>query len=201
MKPVAPPLRQFYAHHPGLRVAVNTLFAGGTVAYPTEAVWGLGCDPNNAAAVEHILRLKRRHVSKGLILIAAHKDLFRPLLDSLDAEHLRAIDAGGPGPITWLVPNNGYAPDWITGGRTSVAIRITAHPVAAALSAGFGGPVVSTSANPQNLPPARSLTKVKAYFGANVHAYAPGVTGSAHKPSEIRDIVTGKTVRSGDSAP
>lgn len=188
-----------YACNPRIRVAANIIWAGGIVAYPTEAVWGLGCDPFNAAAVEKILLLKRRPVSKGLILVAADINMFAPFLSSLSAEQRRTLTRSWPAPVTWLVPNNGAVPLWITGGQPTLALRVTTHPVAAGLSRAVGGAIVSTSANPGGFPEASTLTKVKAYFGDNVDAYAPGKVGSLGRPTEIRDLVSGHVVRSSNA--
>ncbi len=184
------------ALRPGIRRAAASLHHGGIVAYPTEAVWGLGCDPKNLRAVQQLLALKKRDPRKGLILIAADIAMLAPYLHALSPSLIEKLQNSWPGAITWLIPNNHYASPWISGGQNTLALRVTAHPVAAALSRAYGGPLVSTSANPQGLPPAKSLMKVKAYFGNNLDAYTPGSIGSAAKPSEIRHLVTGEVIRS-----
>lgn len=184
-----------WPRNPRIRRAARIIRDGGVVAYPTEAVWGLGCDPWNHAAVERILALKGRPVEKGLILIAADTAAIEPYLEGLSSAERATLGAAWPGPVTWLVPANGVAPDWITGGRDTLALRVTAHPVAAGLCRAFGGPLVSTSANPQGLPAAVSLTRVKAYFGQEVDACTPGRVGGAIRPSEIRDLRSGRIVR------
>ncbi|MEZ0121284.1 MAG: L-threonylcarbamoyladenylate synthase [Candidatus Reddybacter sp.] len=183
------------ALRPGIRRAAASLHKGGIIAYPTEAVWGLGCDPENHGAVQNLLALKRRDPRKGLILIAADIALFAPYLHGLSPALLKQLQNSWPAAITWLIPNNHHASPWISGGRDTLALRVTAHPVAAALSRAFGGPLVSTSANPQGLPPAKSLMKVKAYFGNTLDAYTPGSIGHAAMPSEIRNLVTGEVIR------
>lgn len=183
--------------HPQICLAADLLQQQAVVAYPTEAVWGLGCDPHSADAVEKILQLKNRHVSKGLILIADCIERFDPFLAGLDNEHLHRFRKPTTKPTTWLVPNNGAAPRWITGGRDTVALRITSHPVAAALCQLFGGPLVSTSANPQGLAEARTAEQVESYFGDAIALLAPGQVGSSARPSEIRDLVSGEIFREG----
>ncbi|MBK6962044.1 MAG: L-threonylcarbamoyladenylate synthase [Gammaproteobacteria bacterium] len=183
--------------HPSLRIAATLLRAGGVVAYPTEAVWGLGCDPGNPAALARVLALKGRDPGKGLILIAAELAMLRPFLRGLDHRLIARMAATWPGPVTWLIPDNGVALPAVTGGRGTLAVRVSAHPVAAALSHAFGGPIVSTSANPQGLPPATRLPEVKAYFGAGVDYYTPGRVGARRRPSEIRDLMSGAVVRPG----
>ncbi|MGK2914922.1 MAG: L-threonylcarbamoyladenylate synthase [Porticoccaceae bacterium] len=186
-----------WSRNPRIRRTAWLIRQGGVVAYPTEAVWGLGCDPWNQAAVARILALKGRSVDKGLILIAADIAAVEPYLAGLSSSQREMLAATWPGPVTWLVPANGAVPEWITGGRDSLALRVTAHPVAAGLCRAFAGALVSTSANPQGLPAATSLTKVKAYFGKDVDAYAPGRVGGAIRPSEIRDLRSGGIVRAG----
>lgn len=183
--------------HPRIRVAAHAMRRGGVVAYPTEAVWGLGCDPDNARAVEQVLALKQRDPDKGLILVAAELAMLEPYLRGLNRRARARMAATWPGPVTWLVPDNGRASALVTGGRGTLALRVTAHPVAAALSHAFGGAMVSTSANPQGLPPATRLREVKAYFGTGVHHYTPGRVGLRRRPSEIRDLRTGAVVRPG----
>jgi L-threonylcarbamoyladenylate synthase len=185
-------------NHAKINRAAAVLQDAGVVAYPTEAVWGLGCDPWSEQAVSRILQLKGRSEGKGLILIAHHSHYFAPFLHGLDADQLVSFNRTYDKPITWLVPDNGVAPDWIVGQHTTLALRVTAHPVASALCRAFGGPLVSTSANPQGLPEATTGLKVKSYFGSSLDYQTPGSIGNARaKPSEIRNLLTDEVVRSG----
>src|SRR5690606_39119590 len=86
--------------------AVAVLRAGGLLAYPTEGVWGLGCDPFSRPAVTRLLALKQRDVAKGLILVAASAAQLDGLLDwdTLDPSSRDAVLASWPGPHTWVVP-------------------------------------------------------------------------------------------------
>ena len=186
-----------WVSHPHICRAAELLAQQAVVAYPTESVWGLGCDPQSAPAVEKILRLKNRNVGKGLILIADCIERFDPFLAGLEEEYLRRFQELTEKPTTWLVPNNGSAPLWITGGRDTLALRITKHPVAAALCSLAAGPLVSTSANPQGLPAAKSALEVENYFGAQIDLQTPGQVGSAINPSEIRYLISGDVVREG----
>jgi L-threonylcarbamoyladenylate synthase len=186
-----------WVSHPQIYRVAELLKQQAVVAYPTESVWGLGCDPQSASAVEKILQLKKRNVDKGLILIGDSVECFKPFLAGLDEEHLRRFRAPTAKPTTWLVPNNGFAPLWISGGRDTLALRITEHPVAAALCTAFGGLLVSTSANPQGLPAAKSALEVEDYFGDAVDMLAPGQVGNSANPSEIRHLISGEIVRAG----
>jgi L-threonylcarbamoyladenylate synthase len=176
-------------------LAVHALQAEGVIAYPTEAVWGMGCDPFCETAVERLLQLKQRDWRKGVILIAANIEQCAPYLHGLDEKYGQTLRASWPGPNTWLVPNNGAAPDWITGGRDTLALRVTAHPVVAALCKRFGGAIVSTSANPAGKPPARSLLDVRRYFGDQLDAIVPGALGGLQNPTQIRHVISGEICR------
>ena len=184
-----------WSRHHRIRLAADIIGQGGVVAYPTESVWGLGCNPWNRHAVERLLAMKQREPTKGLILIAADIADFEPCLRHLDEQQRQTLEQSWPGPITWLVPNNGFAPDWVTGEFTTVALRVTDHPLAAGLCRVWGGPLVSTSANPGGLPPAKNATRVRVYFGADLDAITPGAVGRHPRPSEIRDLSSGKVLR------
>jgi len=175
--------------------ARNEIQAGGVVAYPTEAVWGLGCDPFNQRTVEKILALKRRPVSKGLLLIAGDQSLFAPLLAFLPQERRQIVEASWPGPNTWVLPDPGIYPGWVRGCHNSVAVRVTDHPVVRALTMGLNYPIISTSANTAGQVPARTLLQTRCYFADQVEYYLPGTLGGLGKPSTIRDALTGAVLR------
>lgn len=178
-----------------LDFARHALAAGGVIAYPTEAVWGLGCEPLNSHAVARLLALKRRPRMKGLILVASAFSQVERFTASVPRATLqRALDSW-PGPATWLFPAADSAPDWLTGHHRTIALRVTAHPVAAALCEAYGGAIVSSSANISGHPPARTALGVRRRFGDALDAILPGDTGGLSRPTPIRDLVTGKLLR------
>lgn len=177
-----------------LRQAHKALRDGGLIAYPTEAVWGLGCDPLNQAAVMRLLELKRRPVEKGLIVIASHFEDIEPWLQPLNEKIEERAYRTWPGPFTWLWPATPAAPKWITGGSGKIAVRLTRQPVAQALCDAVG-PVVSTSANLSGQAPAKTLTEVRLRFGSRIDAVVPGALGRSARPTVIRDLLSGRTVR------
>ena len=178
----------------GFEAAVATLRDGGVIAYPTEGVWGLGCDPDDPAALQAVLTLKQRDPAKGLILIAGDIAQVAPWLEGISEAQRETLLATWPGPNTWLVPDNGRAHPLLRGAHDRVALRVSDHPLVAALCAAYGGPIVSTSANPAGAEPARDLATVRRYFGASLVA-VDGALGGQARPSRIRDLVTGKTLR------
>lgn len=177
-----------------LRVAARLLQSGGVIAYPTEGVWGLGCDPLNEAAVRRLLDLKQRPEAKGLIIIAASLSQVAQWLTGLDERQRAACAATWPGPYTWVVPA-AAAPAWLRGNHDSVAVRVTAHPGVQALCNAFGGALVSTSANTSGHPPARDALQLRQQFGRDLDYILPGRLGGDGKPSEIRDARTGIVLR------
>jgi len=178
-----------------LREAVRALRAGGVVAYPTEAVWGLGCDPLNNGAVDRLLALKKRDWRKGLILIAADFAQLEPYVQLPSRSAQKRAFATWPGPVTWVFPASDHCPMWISGDRDSVAIRVTAHPVAAALCAAYGGALVSTSANRSGRAPACSVSAVRLQFPRQLDALVPGALGDLAGPTPIRQVITGYLLR------
>lgn len=180
-----------------LRRTLRLLRAGGVIAYPTEAVYGLGCDPDDAHAVNRILALKRRPAAKGLILIAAEFEQLQPYLLALDDAVLEQVRTPGPDPITWLLPARPEVPYWLRGAHETLAVRVTAHPLSAALCRTFGKPLVSTSANRAGRPPARTALMVRRQLRKGVDRVIVGRLGGAQRPSAIRDPVSGRVVRNG----
>lgn len=175
--------------------ARRVVAAGGVILYPTEGVYGLGCRWNDADAVARILRLKGRTISKGLILLINSLDQVAPLLELAHVDRER-IGSTWPGPVTWVIPASRRAPDWLTGGRRSLAVRVSAHPLARFLTSSTG-PLVSTSANPAGRPAPDSLLRARGYFPGGIDWIVPGPLGGHRGPSEIRDALSGRVLRKG----
>ena len=183
--------------HLRVTLAAWHLASGGVIAYPTEGVWGLGCNPDDKHAVLRLLELKQRPVEKGLILVAADIEQFAPYLQGLAPALRRRLTESWPGPVTWVVPDNGRAPLWVRGDHPGVALRVSDHPLVAALCRAFGGPVVSTSANPGGRQPARSALAVRRYFGKQLDFVLPGELGGLRGATTISDLVSGEVMRAG----
>ncbi|MBC6429128.1 MAG: Sua5/YciO/YrdC/YwlC family protein [Cellvibrionales bacterium] len=173
-----------------VKAAAKKIRTGALVAYPTEGVWGLGCDPANRAAVLRLLKLKQRAVDKGLILVAEQVAHFAPFLRALPTEFSLRPGAF----ITWVIDHGGAAPAWLSGGRNTLAVRLSTHPLIGALCQAADMALVSTSANPAGAPPATTAEQVHDYFGAAVDT-VPGELGTGGGPSEMRDYQTGELLR------
>lgn len=181
-----------------IAAAVAVLKNKDVIAYPTEAVFGVGCDPDSEVAVNRLLELKQRPIEKGLILIAASFEQLKPYIDdsTLTDAQRDAIFACWPGPVTFVFPAKTTTPRWLTGHFDSLAVRVTDHPLVIALCEAYGKPLVSTSANLTGLPPCRTDDEVRHQFGAEFPVLE-GKTGGRHNPSEIRDALTGELFRQG----
>ncbi|MBS3804402.1 MAG: Sua5/YciO/YrdC/YwlC family protein [Oleiphilaceae bacterium] len=176
--------------------ARRTVRRGGVIAYPTEGVWGLGCDPWNSGAVSQVLALKGRRPEKGLILVAATIAQVDFLLARLSPALRARAEQHWPGPVTCLLPDPGnQVPENVKGRHRTVAVRVSAHPVVSALCHAVDQPLVSTSCNPVGRPPARHPWQVRRYFGDKTVHLVPGALSGYRKPSRILDIVTGEWLR------
>jgi L-threonylcarbamoyladenylate synthase len=167
---------------------------GGLIAYPTESCYGLGCDPRNPRALKRLIRIKGRDAAKGLLLIADHFKRLRPFIRPLSASTLSRMKRSWPGPLTWIVPASSACPPLLTGGRTTIAVRITAHPEAARLCRRLGMALVSTSANKSGKKPAKTAAECRRIFGAQVRVIE-GRIGQRRRPSTLIDLATGTLLR------
>lgn len=197
--------------------AATWLKEGKLLAYPTESVWGIGCDPFNQLAVEQLLKIKQRPIDKGMIVVTDSAARIEPLLEKLSVEHRQIVldswrvlpNAVAQQAHTWLLPLSQSLsvpiPSWITGAHTSVAVRVIAHPLVQQLCAQLMSPhnpygfIVSTSCNPSGQWPALSLAQAQAYFVesdvAESVAYLQGDTLGYQLPSQIHDALTGQIIR------
>lgn len=177
--------------------AVTQLRKGQIIAYPTEAVYGLGCDPRNEAAVRKLLALKGRSESAGFVLIAGDYSQLEPWVENCEQSLIKEAMQTWPGPVTWLFPRALSVPDYVAGNHATVAVRITAHQPSRELCDAFGSALISSSANRTAAEPARSSAKVEEYFADELGGILEGPLGNATRPSEIRDLVSGKVIRKG----
>ena len=172
--------------------AADVLLGGGVIAYPTEGVFGLGCMPDDDAALLRLLTLKQRDPGKGLILVASTKkqldDWIRP-----DGSAIPDVDPGRP--TTWIAPAKDHVSSLVTGDHAGLAVRLTSNPTAAAICDAVASPIVSTSANVAGERVARNRIVLRRKFGALVDFIVPGDCGPGRGASEIRDLATGKILR------
>jgi len=178
-----------------LRHAARVLRLGGIVAHATEAVFGLACTPASQQALDALLKLKSRGYDKGLILLGANPEQVLGYAAPIDAEHLQAVMASWPGPVSWVFPAS-TGLDWrLTGGRDTIALRVTAHRQAAQLCRHFGSALVSTSANVSGHGPALTELAVRRGIRQGIDYILPGHVGGRRRPSQIKDARSGQIIR------
>ncbi|WGE75779.1 Sua5/YciO/YrdC/YwlC family protein [Actinobacillus equuli] len=177
---------------------VEQLKQNSVVAYPTEAVFGLGCNPNNESAVRALLKLKKRPEEKGLILIAPTKELLLPYIDEskLTAVHWQIFETPSEQAITWVMPAKKEVPQYLTGQFDTIAVRLCRIPAVIELCERTGFALTSTSCNLTGQEPCRTADEVKLQFGVDFPVLEADTVGKTN-PSEIRDIFTQHIFRQG----
>ncbi|QCI20037.1 L-threonylcarbamoyladenylate synthase type 1 TsaC [Buchnera aphidicola (Brevicoryne brassicae)] len=179
-----------------LLYCIKMLRDKNVIAYPTESMFGLGCDPNSKEAVLKLLRLKKRNIEKGLILVGSNFHQIKKYINEnlLSKEQKKKIFSFWPGPFTFLVPANSKVPFWLTGKFDTIAVRISAHTSIIKLCDAFGEALVSTSANITNMTPSITYKEVFKYFGEDF-PLLHGEIGNERNPSKIINITNGKLIR------
>ena len=178
-----------------IAAACKAIKAGDVVAYPTEGVFGLGCDPANEAAIEKLLSLKNRDIAKGFILIAANRRQLSPFIGELSTAIETKLNKSWPGPVTWILPCSESAAASITGGKATIATRVTAHKIASTLCREFNSAIISTSANISGNPACTSAQEVSEVFGSKLSYILDHPVGDLKGPTPIFDGLTGDQIR------
>ncbi|REL25113.1 threonylcarbamoyl-AMP synthase [Thalassotalea euphylliae] len=178
--------------------AVEAFESGGVIAYPTEAVFGLGCDPDNEQAVQKLLAIKQRPIEKGLILLASNYSQFLPYIDDskIPQDKRFAVLSRWPDGITQVLPCLPSTPAWLTGKFSTLAVRITSQPDVVALCNKTNKPIVSTSANLSGHPPCKTWQEVEQALAEHLDYVIKGETLGFEQPSTIIDGLTGEIFRS-----
>ncbi len=178
--------------------AAKVVKSGGVIAYPTEAVYGIGCDPLNAKALSRVLEIKARDPKKGLIIVAASWKQVEPFIEVslLPKNFLQESKKFWPGPVTCVLPARENIRGILTGARDTIAVRISAYEPVRKLCDACGSALVSTSCNISGNEALRSYDDVVKIFGTNTFDYiVDAPCGGNTKPSQIRDGLTGKILR------
>jgi len=173
------------------------ILRGGVVAYPTEAVYGIGCLPFAEEALVRVIAIKQRDARKGLIVVASELEQLEPLAELPDGPIGERIRAGWPGPLTWVVPARHGVSALLTGGRATIAVRVSDHPIVRRLCRRTGSALVSTSANRSGRRPAVSALAVRHRLGRELDCVLAGPLGANTRPTEIRSGATGAVLRPG----
>jgi len=178
--------------------ALTTFQQGGVLAYPTEAVFGLGCDPDNEQAIEKLLAIKSRPVEKGLILLAGNYSQLLPYIDDskIPQDKRFTVLSRWPDGITQLVAKNANTSVLLTGRFDTIAVRITSQPDVVALCNATNKPIVSTSANLAGQTPAKTWQDIPKELADKIDFIIKGQTLGFDQPSTIIDALSGDVIRS-----
>ena len=171
--------------------AVNVLKKGGIVVYPTETVYGIGCDPFNRIAYERVQHLKGR-TKKQMLLLACSLSQVEQFTGRLANIPRRLAHEFWPGPLTMVIKPRNEMPEYLYGDSGGVAFRITSHPIAAAISKNFGYPMTSTSANITGKPPVETYEEALNMFGKDVSIVIENNIPLNGTPSTVIDLTSGK---------
>lgn len=143
-----------------IRQAVEVMRRGGVILYPTDTVWGIGCDATNARAVARVYEIKRRAESKALIVLVDSAARAERYVENMPDVAWQLIEVADK-PLTIIYDRSRGLAENLVADDGSVAIRVTQEPFSQALCAAMRLPVVSTSANVSGKPTARSFAEIE----------------------------------------
>ena len=164
---------------------------GGNAIYPTEGIYGIGCDPFNESSVENIFKVKGRDLTKNFIILTSKISYLKRIIDNNLFNNKALVDGSF---TTWVVATNKDCPPWLTTNK-SIAIRITDHPVVDELCVNLGGPIISTSANCSNQKYINDITTIENIFDGKIDCIVKGQLGNEKKSSIIKNILTNEILR------
>lgn len=169
---------------------------GAVFAYPTDTIWGFGCHPLHAPAVHRILDIKKRPISKGLILLASEVSYLEPYLKThLNKQEIERLQTITGQPTTWLVEASDDCPNWLHGQFSTIAVRLTDHPFVQRLCDAIQAPLVSTSANRSGCPTIRNAIQARRQFGTELDFIVAGFSTGGNKASKIKSLASDQIIR------
>ena len=177
--------------------ALEVFKQGGVIAYPTEAVFGLGCDPDNANAIEKLLKIKERSPAKGLILLASNYSQLLPYIDENKIPNgvKEKVLSGWPDGVTQILPKEERISPLLSGEFETIAVRVTSQPDVVDLCELTNKPIVSTSANLSGKEPAKTWQTLDSALKEKIDFIVKGKTLGYAQPSKIINALTGELIR------
>ena len=176
-----------------IRHAAHVIRHGGIIAYPTDTIYGLGCDPFNADAVERINVIKQRPANKQFILLAGQIEQVRSLI-VLDKNQESLITQSSE-PTSWIVKASQHAPRWLIDKNDMLTFRISKHNDVQKLCGALGHAVISTSANISGKAPAKNALELHRYFHTTVDKILASNQKLTGKPSKIIRLCDNHVIR------
>lgn len=168
--------------------AVEFLRNGDVIAYPTETIYGLGADVLNRKAIKKIYDLKARDYGLPISILVADVAMLREYVKEVPEQALALMRRFWPGALTILFPASEKMPKDLITNTGRVGIRISSHPVAAALVKTFGKPITTTSANLSGFPPSLSVKHIQKYFGEKIPCLVDGGDCEPSRGSTVVDV-------------
>ncbi|MBF13118.1 MAG: threonylcarbamoyl-AMP synthase [Legionellales bacterium] len=170
---------------------IDCLNTGGVIAYPTESVFGIGCDALCQDSVARISRIKNRQSKKGYILLIHSYEQLDHLIDQSHPNlNWGCIRDSWPGPTTWVFPAATNLPHWLVSDCQTIAIRMTSHPIARALCKQLDKPLISTSANLAGMPPCTTVQQVADQLSTVIDLCVYNETSCSQAATTINDAIT-----------
>ncbi len=170
---------------------------GAVFAYPTDTIWGFGCHPLIASSALRILNIKKRPVSKGLILLSSKIDYVEAYIsDQLSNEHVKRLQRIEKHPTTWLVKASHDCPHWLRGQHPTIAVRLTSHPFVEELCDSIKTPLVSTSANRAGQSTVANAIQARKQFGDEIDFIVSGFSTGSKTASAIKSLENNRMIRS-----
>ena len=176
-----------------IRHAAHIIKSGGVIAYPTDTIYGLGCDPYNPHAVELLNTIKQRPLDKQFILLAGHIDQVKNLV-RLNKEQEKTITQKTQ-PTSWIVDASDNAPSWLVDSNNYITIRLCKQRDVIRLCNALGHAVISTSANISGKTPARNTLELHKYFHHLVDKILISDKAQTTKPSTIIRLCDNQVIR------
>jgi len=168
--------------------AVEIIRAGGVVAYPTETFYGLGVDALNQKAIKKVFTIKRRSFAQPLLILIPEQDYLPRYVTEVSEKARRLMEHFWPGPLTMVFSASPQLPSILTAGTKKIAIRISPHPIARALTSAFAGPLTSTSANISGEQSPATAKEVFSHLGGIIDLIIDGGKTPGQMPSTIVDV-------------
>jgi len=170
-----------------IAAAAAVVEAGGLVAFPTESFYGLGADALDSDAVARVFEVKGRPEHKALLVLVDSIDMAAGLAARV-SDGARALMARyWPGPLTLVLEAADRVPAGLTGGGSTIGVRMPGHAVARALVRSAGRPITAPSANPSEAPPALTAAAVREYFEGRVELILDGGPTAGGAGSTVAD--------------
>lgn len=171
---------------------ISELSAGRLIVYPTETVYGIGCDPFDETAVKRLFMAKRRPFDMAMSIIVQNVSMMKELA-YVDDRAVKLIDEFMPGPLTLILPKKPVVPNILTSSSNEIGIRIPDSEIALSIVKEFG-PIVSSSANVHSHKSPLTCQDAINDLGPSVSLYIDGGPSPIGKPSTIIQLTEDETI-------